>query len=222
MALIESWFKQDLTAPVTVRRLQGHVFTQDNLANLIGVEILSNGSAASVSGTVVGYVIRADDATVVVSGTLDGNRASITLPEAAYAIPGEISIVIKNDSTTVCAVTGCVYRSTTDAIVDPGHVIPSVEELAARLDAVEIKNTSQDASIAKLETLVVNCGTISSLPTTITNSNIESDMVVVNSTLGTPASQLSDWTVTTSSGSLTISGTISGSTTLTLYLTKSR
>lgn len=79
-----------------------------------------------------------------------------------------------------------------------------------------------NANIAKMECLVVDCGTISSLPATITNANVEDDMVALQSTLGTPAAQLNDWTVTAENGSVTISGTIRGSTTLTLYLCKSR
>lgn len=79
-----------------------------------------------------------------------------------------------------------------------------------------------NANIAKMECLVVNCGTISNLPATISNANVENDMVALQSALGTPAAQLSNWTVTTNNGSVTISGTISGSTTLTLYLCKSR
>ena len=82
--------------------------------------------------------------------------------------------------------------------------------------------TNAAAQIAKLECLVVNCGTVSSLPKTVTNSNVEDDMVVLQAILGTPAAQLDDWTVSTSNGSLTISGTVNGSTTLTLYLCKSR
>ncbi len=69
--------------------------------------------------------------------------------------------------------------------------------------------------------LTVTVPSFNSLPQTVSNADITSDMVVVNSVLGTPSSQTGDWTVTTSTGSLTIAGTISGSTTLTLYLAKS-
>lgn len=79
-----------------------------------------------------------------------------------------------------------------------------------------------DREIESLGTLVIETGTISSLPTTVTDDRIADDMVVVNSVLSVPSAQTGDWTVTTSDGSLTISGTISGSTTLTLYLNKSR
>ena len=90
--------------------------------------------------------------------------------------------------------------------------------------ALETRLTGIETSIAKSEVLVINVSSFSSLPQTVTNTNIESDMVVVNSVLSNPSAQTADWTVTTSNGSLTISGSsaISGSTTLTLYLSKSR
>lgn len=84
-----------------------------------------------------------------------------------------------------------------------------------------VENTSEAAANLR-EVLVIDIASFSSLPKTVSNSNITSDMVVVNSELGTPSAQTGDWTVTTSNGSLTITGTISGSTTLKLYLMKSR
>lgn len=76
--------------------------------------------------------------------------------------------------------------------------------------------------VTKESVLVVEVASFSSLPQTINNADITSDMVVVNSVLGTPSAQTSDWTVTTADGSATVAGSISGSTTLTLYLMKSR
>lgn len=76
--------------------------------------------------------------------------------------------------------------------------------------------------VADLKVLVVTSSSFNSLPQTITNANITSDMVVVNSVLSNPSVQTGNWTITTSNGSLTISGSISGSTTLTLYLEKQR
>ncbi len=84
--------------------------------------------------------------------------------------------------------------------------------------------TDVDSMITAATCLIVDCGTISSLPATITSASVTSDMVVVKAEFGTPDAQLSDLTVTTFSGSITISGTLisSGSTTLKLYLVKSR
>lgn len=74
------------------------------------------------------------------------------------------------------------------------------------------------------EVLVINVSSFSSLPKTVSDSRITSDMILVNHELGSPAAQIADWTVTTSNGSLTIgpSGAIDGSTSAKLYLMKSR
>jgi lysophospholipase L1-like esterase len=67
-------------------------------------------------------------------------------------------------------------------------------------------------------TIILNCGAVSSLPTTVTDSRITADMVVLQAELSNPGAQGGDWTVTATDGSLTISGTITGSTTIKLYL----
>lgn len=74
------------------------------------------------------------------------------------------------------------------------------------------------AGINAIKTVEVTSSSFSSLPVTITDSNITADHVVVNSVLSNPSAQTGDWTVTTAAGSLTIAGSISGSTTVTLYL----
>lgn len=75
-----------------------------------------------------------------------------------------------------------------------------------------------EGTIEGLTTLVLSVPAFSSLPQTVSDDRINAQHVVVNSVLGTPSAQTSDWTVTTSDGSLTIAGSISGSTALTLYL----
>ena len=77
---------------------------------------------------------------------------------------------------------------------------------------------SADSSGGILPVLKVSKSSVSSLPTIITNSAITSDMEVINCVLSNPSAQTGDWTVTTSNGSLTISGSISGTTNITLYL----
>lgn len=98
---------------------------------------------------------------------------------------------------------------TAPRVVSPSVFKASVESLAETVAETR-------------EVLVVTVASFSSLPQTINNADITSDMVVVNSALGTPSAQTSDWTVTTADGSATVAGSISGSTTLTLYLMKSR
>lgn len=68
--------------------------------------------------------------------------------------------------------------------------------------------------------LQISLGTISSLPATISDDRIVAEHIVKPSDclLSNPSAQTSDWTVTTSDGSLTVSGTVSGSTTATIWL----
>lgn len=139
MAVIETWYNQDLSAPVQVQYIHGNVFSQDNNGNLIGVNVYQDGQPATLSGSVSASVIRADGATVAVTGALSGNRASVTLPQACYAVPGVLSVVIKLTSgttvTTLCAVVANVYQSTTDTVVDPGTIIPDIGTLVEEIEA---------------------------------------------------------------------------------------
>lgn len=79
-----------------------------------------------------------------------------------------------------------------------------------------------DTSIEETKVLVINTGTVSSLPTTISDSNITSDMVAININVGIPSMQDSELTITTTDGSATIDGTLKGSTNITLYLMRAR
>lgn len=139
MAVIETWYNQDLSNPVQVQYLHGNVFSQDNGGNLIGVNVYKDGQPATLSGSVSASVIRTDGATVAVSGGLAGNKANVVLPQAAYAVPGIISVVVKLTNgatvTTLCAVVANVYQSSTDTVVDPGTIIPDVSALIAAIDA---------------------------------------------------------------------------------------
>lgn len=138
MAMIETWFNQDLQEPVQVRYLDGNVFSQDNQGNLIGVNVFNGGAPASLSGAVSASCIRPDGNTVAVVGVLTGSSVYVLLPSAAYAVPGPLSVVVKltggGSTTTLCAVIANVYQSSTDTVVDPGTILPSISELIAEIE----------------------------------------------------------------------------------------
>lgn len=111
----------------------------------------------------------------------------------------------------------------------PGYPLPYLEapEMAgpaspgtaaeyARGDHVHPHDTSK-ADLDK-EIIIVNLGTVSSLPVTVNNAKITANHEVIRAELGTPSAQTGDWTVTTANGSLTLSGSIIDSTTVLLTL----
>lgn len=139
MAELQSWFDQDINKAVQVHYLDGNVFSADNAGNIIGVSVWDNGQPATLGGSVSANIIRADGVTVTQPGTLFNNKAYVALPQAAYVVPGVISVIIKltsgNTIATLCAVVANVYQSTTDSVIDPGTIIPSVETLIAEIEA---------------------------------------------------------------------------------------
>ena len=95
-------------------------------------------------------------------------------------------------------------------------------ETAPRVIAPAVLNSYVSAEVDAVTCVVVTISDFSALPQVAFNENITDDMVVVNSVLSNPSAQTGDWTATTAEGSVTITGSISGTTALTLYLLKSR
>lgn len=154
MAEVNINLKCDLQHAVKVQYLDGNLFSQDAAANTINIEVTDNGAPATIGGTVSANVIRPDGGTVAVTGgTISGNIVSITLPAACYALVGMITIVVKlTDSsvvTTLAAAVAYVYQSSTDTAVDPGTIIPSIEDL---IDAIDTAVASIPADYSSLWT----------------------------------------------------------------------
>lgn len=133
----ETWLDTDIKKPVIVQRLTGNLFSGDNEGNVVGVNVTENGQPVALSGYCYGYFIRDDGFTVVIAGSITGNSAYVILPASCYTVVGQFSLVIKVGTVAIGAVTGTVYRTTTDAVIDPGEVVPSIEELLDRLATLD-------------------------------------------------------------------------------------
>ena len=66
--------------------------------------------------------------------------------------------------------------------------------------------------IPKIGSITVKKSSVSSLPITITNSKIRADHKAKNLYLSNPFAKLGEWTFTPTAGSITISGSITGTT----------
>ena len=78
------------------------------------------------------------------------------------------------------------------------------------------------STVAETKCLVVTASGVSSLPLVINNGNITSDMVVIGHEFSNRFAMVGDIAWTTANGSVTLSGTIDGSTNVVLYLLRSR
>ena len=154
MAVIETWFEQDLQKPVKVRYIDGNLFSHNDNGNRIGVVVTNNGEAVTLTGTVSGYAVLADGTTVPCTGTRSGNKASILVPAAAYS-PGRILIsIFLTDGTTVttlAALSSSVIMARTGNQIDPGSVV------------TDWTNTI-NAAMQSVETAAANLGNIVATP----------------------------------------------------------
>ena len=105
----------------------------DKKGDKIGVRLFDNQQPVNLlSATCVGYFIRPDDITLVISGEVNGNTAFVELPEAAYAKEGQFTLSIKVSGTgyanTVRIVDGTIVNTTTGTIYDPSSQVPSIEQ----------------------------------------------------------------------------------------------
>ena len=101
-------------------------------------------------------------------------------------------------------------------------------ELAVCLDTNKVYFMGSNSTKLANAVLNISKSSVSSLPVTITTSDdadvayITNDMVLVGYELSNPSAMTGDWTWTTGNGSVTLSGSISGSTNVTLRFTNSR
>ena len=161
--MITLHYAADLRAGIFQTRMPMLFATGDQGAHEIRVTVTEDGQPASLTGrTVSGYFIRADRSTVLLSGSAEGNVASVTLSQSCYVQPGGFSLFIKAGTAGETAATfwgvGTVVRSTTDTIVDPSETIPSLEELLAMIGAMETVTTAAQSATSAANTAAQNAG----------------------------------------------------------------
>lgn len=134
MAQFEKWFTQDLKQNIEIRHCEQITFTGDNLSNVVGVNLFVDGEPYDGGGNVTATVVLSNGATVALeNGVLDGNQASVTLTSGCFICPGLIGVYIRltngDIKTTVLSAVFTVIESETGSAVDPGTIIPSVQDL---------------------------------------------------------------------------------------------
>jgi len=137
MAQFKQWFEQDFTEKIEIRHCESIMFTGDDQGAVVGVRLYDDGTPYSGGGTVSGAVKRSDGGLVALTGTLSGNAASVVIPAAALAYAGPIGVrIVLNQGGSVTTVLKAIYSvdDNTGAAVDPGTIIPSVNDLITAIN----------------------------------------------------------------------------------------
>lgn len=133
---------------VEVEPLRGNAFTEEDGAHVFRISGQDEDkNPVALSGTVLGKMIRADNQTIDISGSISSGEAVLTLVDDCYHVPGRFSLVIYlSDGTRSMAIYACVgniFRGTSGQELDSGTTVPSLAELeAAYQGALSVLNHS--------------------------------------------------------------------------------
>ena len=143
--------KVDINKSLNRMYVGGVLATGDNKANRFGANVYRGGEPVILDSCgVTGYFIRPNMETVVIKGVSDGNTAYVDLEQACYSHEGQFSLAIKVSSDgvvhTVRIVDGYIRLTQTDVLIDPGEVVPTLDDIFAQIAAMEAAEGKANAA----------------------------------------------------------------------------
>ena len=128
----------------------------DKLAHVLRIRVKAGGKPVDLTGwTVTASVVRQDQATVMMAGRAVGDAAEVTLEAPCYSQSGgfTLSVAIGREQQliTIFCGRGDVTRTRTDSLVDPGHTIPSVDEIIAQYGLMKTAVQNTDAAAKRAD-----------------------------------------------------------------------
>ena len=106
----------------------------DRMAHTWNVSVTRNGAPVDLTGALIAaYMMRENNTRVFLVGQAQGNKATVTFPSVTYAIQGTVDGLMRitrgDNVITVARVRISVGPNLCCEVVDPGEVIPNIEDL---------------------------------------------------------------------------------------------
>lgn len=99
-------------------------------ANVLNVSVYDGAEPIALSGACIGYFVRQQDSsTVTVAGAISGNVASVEFPSFVYDYTGLLTITLNVGGTSLVQIATTVRLGATMVVVDPGNVLPNLDEI---------------------------------------------------------------------------------------------
>lgn len=140
---------QARTSPQPMHRIVGE---GDVNGLRIGARVTSGGEAAELAGNCVGKVVRADGATVTLTGTIAGNLAYVVLDQESCCVEGPIQVAVcwvsGSNVTTLLIAYGTVVPTRTGNSIQPSTPIPDLDQLLAEIDNMRAATAAANAAAA--------------------------------------------------------------------------
>ena len=150
-------YTADILAGIAVTAMPSLFAQGDKLAHTLRIQVKADGQAVALAGwAVTANMIRQDQTTVTITGKVVGNAAEVTLEAACYGQSGgfTLSVALSKDGQhiTIFCGRGDVMRTRTDSLVDPGHVIPSIDEIIVQYGLMKTAVQNADAATKRANT----------------------------------------------------------------------
>jgi len=150
-------YTADILAGIAVTAMPSLFAQGDKLAHTLRIQVKADGQAVALAGwAVTANMIRQDQTTVTITGKVVGNAAEVTLEAACYGQSGgfTLSVALSKDGQliTIFCGRGDVTRTRTDSLVDPGHVIPSIDEIIAQYGLMKTAVQNADEATKRANT----------------------------------------------------------------------
>lgn len=149
-------YSADILAGIGMTAMPSLFAMGDKLAHVLRVRVKAGGKPVDLTGwTVTASVVRQDQATVMMAGRTVGDAAEVTLEAPCYSQSGgfTLSVAIGREQQliTIFCGRGDVTRTRTDSLVDPGHTIPSVDEIIAQYGLMKTAVQNTDAAAKRAD-----------------------------------------------------------------------
>lgn len=116
----------------------------------VGARVTDGGEYIALGGSCVGKVVRADGATVQLTGTISGNLAYVVLDQTSCAVEGPLQVAVcwvsSSNVTTLAVAYGTVVNTQTGSAIQPSTPVPDLTELLAEIDAMETATAAANAA----------------------------------------------------------------------------
>ncbi|MEG1849950.1 MAG: hypothetical protein RR197_05270 [Oscillospiraceae bacterium] len=100
---------------------------------------------------------------MVQTGSISGNLLSVTFPQACYAYEGKLVGVMRagigDKLVTVSEIVMSVGEPLPNTLIDPGDVVPSLEQLLAQIGACEAATTSANSATGNANAAAASANT---------------------------------------------------------------
>lgn len=158
-------YTADILAGIAVTAMPSLFAQGDKLAHTLRIQVKADGQAVALAGwAVTANMIRQDQTTVTITGKVVGNAAEVTLEAACYGQSGgfTLSVALSKDEQliTIFCGRGDVTRTRTDSLVDPGRVIPSIDEIIAQYGLMKTAVQNADAATKQANTAADSADTV--------------------------------------------------------------